>query len=184
SQAVFAKGVVLCEGKTDAAMLEAVAAVDRPLEHDGIAVANCHGKSIIPIALAILAEFEIPTFVLFDADAQAKSRLEANDKLSDYAREKAIASIATKNEQLLALCGEPPAPWPAAEVREKSANFAGNSESDTSDIWPAFIQARDRVAGKLGISVKSTEAYRLAAEQAGETPQFFVELLTQVRALA
>jgi predicted ATP-dependent endonuclease of OLD family len=184
SQAVFAKGVVLCEGKTDAAMLEAVAAVDHPLEHDGIAVANCHGKSIIPIALAILAEFEIPTFVLFDADAQAKSRLEANDKLSDYAREKAIDSIATKNEQLLALCGELPAPWPAAEVREKSANFAGNSESDTGDIWPAFIQARDRVAGELGISVKSAEAYRLAAEQAGDAPQFFVELLTRVRALA
>jgi hypothetical protein len=184
SQAVFAKGVVLCEGKTDAAMLEAVAAVDRPLEHDGIAVANCHGKSIIPIALAILAEFEIPTFVLFDADAQAKPRLEANDKLSDYAREKAIAAIAVKNEQLLALCGEPPAPWPTAEVREKSANFAGNSESDTGDIWPAFIQARDRVAGKLGISVKSAEAYRLAAEQAGDAPQFFVELLTRVRALA
>jgi putative ATP-dependent endonuclease of the OLD family len=184
SQAVFAKGVVLCEGKTDAAMLEAVAAVDRPLEHDGIAVANCHGKSIIPIALAILAEFEIPTFVLFDADAQARSRLEENDKLSGYAREKAIESIATKNEQLLALCGEPPAPWPSAEVREKSANFAGNSESDTGDIWPAFIQARDRVAGKLGISVKSAEAYRLAAEQAGDAPQFFVELLTEVRALA
>lgn len=184
SQAVFAKGVVLCEGKTDAAMLEAVAAVDRPLEHDGIAVANCHGKSIIPIALGILAEFEIPTFVLFDADAQAKSRLEANDKLSDYAREKAIASIATKNEQLLALCGEPPAPWPAAEVRERSANFAGNSESDTGDIWPAFIQARDRVAGELGISLKSAEAYRLAAEQAGDAPPFFVELLTRVRALA
>lgn len=184
SQAVFAKGVVLCEGKTDAAMLEAVAAVDRPLEHDGIAVANCHGKSIIPIALAILAEFEIPTFVLFDADAQAKPRLEANGKLSDYAREKAIAAIAVKNEQLLALCGEPPAPWPVAEVREKSANFAGNSESDTGDIWPAFVQARDRVAGKLGISVKSAEAYRLAAEQAGDAPQFFVELLARVRALA
>ena len=184
SQAVFAKAVVLCEGKTDAAMLEAVAAVDRPLEHDGIAIANCHGKSIIPIALAILAEFEIPTFVLFDADAQAKSRLEANGRLSGHAREKAIASIATKNEQLLALCGEPPAPWPIAEVRERSANFAGNSESDTCDIWPAFIQARDRVAGELGISVKSAETYRLAAEQAGDTPRFFIELITQVRALA
>ncbi|HEY2334448.1 MAG TPA: AAA family ATPase [Solirubrobacterales bacterium] len=184
SQAVFAKAVILCEGKTDAAMLEAVAAVDRPLEHDGIAVANCHGKSIIPIALAILAEFEIPTFVLFDADAQARSRLEANDKLGDYEREKAIASIATKNEQLLGLCGEPPAGWPAAEVREKSANFAGNSESDTGEIWPAFIRARDRVAGKLGISVKSAEAYRLAAEQAGDVPPFFVELLARVRALA
>jgi putative ATP-dependent endonuclease of the OLD family len=184
SQAVFAKAVVLCEGKTDAAMLEAVAAMDHPLEHDGIAVANCHGKSIIPIALAILAEFEIPTFVLFDADAQARSRLEANDKLGDHEREKAIVSIETKNEQLLGLCGEHPAPWPAAEVREKSANFAGNSESDTGDIWPEFIRARDRVAGKLGISVKSAEAYRLAAEQAGEVPPFFVELLARVRALA
>jgi putative ATP-dependent endonuclease of OLD family len=184
SQAVFAKGVVLCEGKTDVAMLEAVAAVDRPLEHDGIAVANCHGKSIVPIALAILAEFEIPTFVLFDADAQARSRLEANGNLGDDAREKAIASIATKNEQLLTLCREPPAPWPVLAVRERSANFAGNSESDIDEIWPAFIEARDRVAEELGISVKSAEAYRLAAEQAGDPPPFFVELLARVRSLA
>ena|SRR5689334_6832741 len=184
SQAVFAKGVVLCEGKTDAAMLEAVAAADRPLEHDGIAVANCHGKSIVPIALAILAEFEIPTFVLFDADAQTRSRLEANERLRDHEREKAIASIATKNEQLLTLCREPPEPWPALAVRERSANFAGNSESDIEEIWPAFTAARDRVAEELGISVKSAEAYRLAAEQAGDPPAFFVELLARVRSLA
>jgi predicted ATP-dependent endonuclease of OLD family len=184
SQAVFAKAVVLCEGKTDAAMLEAVAAVERPLEHDGVAVANCHGKSIVPIALAILAEFEIPTFVLFDADAQARERLEANGRLSVEAREKAIASIATKNEQLLALCGEAPEPWPGSEVRSRSANFAGNSESDIEDIWPAFIAARDRVAEELGISVKSAEAYRLAAEQAGDPPRFLVELLAKVRSLA
>lgn len=184
SQAVFARAVVLCEGKTDAAMLEAIAAVERPLEHDGIAVADCHGKSIVPIAVAILAEFEIPTFVLFDADAQARARLEANDRLEAGAREKAIASIATKNEQLLALCGERPAAWPAAEVRKRSANFAGNSESDTAEIWPAFIEARDRVAEELGISAKSAEACRLAAEQAGEAPPFFAELLRRVRALA
>jgi hypothetical protein len=31
--------------------------------------------------------------------------------------------------------------------------------------------------------VKSAEAYRRAAEQAGDPPPFFVELLTKIRAL-
>jgi hypothetical protein len=183
SQAVFARAVVLCEGRTDAAMLEALAALGRPLEHDGIAVANCHGKSIIPIALAILAEFEIPSFVLFDADAQRKAKIEVNAKLTEDEREQVITSIATKNEQLLTLCGEPAESWPGLNVREKSANFVGNIESDIDDIWPAFTQARNRVADELGIPVKSAEAYRRAAEQAGDPPPFFVELLTKIRAL-
>jgi OLD-like protein len=183
SQAVFARAVVFCEGRTDAAMLEAIAALDRPLEHDGIAVADCHRKSITPIALAILAEFEIPSFVLFDADIQRKAKIEAKVKMSEDEREQAITSIATKNEQLLALCGEPAESWPGLNVREKSANFAGNIESDIDTIWPAFNQARNRVANELGIAVKSAEAHRRAAEQAGDPPPFFVELLTKVRAL-
>ena len=149
SQAVFAKGVVLCEGKTDAAMLEAVAAVDRPLEHDGVAVANCHGKSIVPIALAILAEFEIPTFVLFDADAQARSRLEANGNLGDDARQKAIVSIATKNEQLLTLSASHPLrgrSWRCASAPPTSRATASPTSRRSG---PPSSRLADGVAGEL-----------------------------------
>ena len=103
SQAVFAKRVVLCEGHTDSVLLEAVASLDRPFEQDGIAVAECHGKSIFPVALAILRGLGIPCFVLFDADGQVKEKLEKSEKGTQADRDAQIEAIATKNRQLLEL---------------------------------------------------------------------------------
>jgi putative ATP-dependent endonuclease of OLD family len=71
-EAVFARAVLLCEGKTDAALLEAIAESDGGFEKDGIAVAVCWGKSLVPVALAILKQLQIPTYVLFDGDKNAK----------------------------------------------------------------------------------------------------------------
>lgn len=183
SQAVFAKAVVLCEGRTDAALLEAVASLDRSFEHDGIAVADCHGKSIIPVALAILKELDIPTFVLFDADRQIKDKLEASQKGSEGDRQAQTAAIATKNRQLLELCGEPADDWPDRAVRDACANFTGNIESDIPVIWPDLVNERDRIAREIGLRQKSAEAYRRAPAGAGEVPTFFVDLLAKIRGL-
>lgn len=183
SQAVFAKRVVLCEGRTDSALLEALAALDRPFEQDGIAVAECHGKSIIPIALAILNGLGIPCFVLFDADRQVKEKLESSDKGTEVERDAQIAAIATKNRQLLELCGEEPEDWPERAVRTRCANFTGNIESDISEIWPELVIERDRIASELGLRPKSGEVYRRAPERAGEVPEYLQRLLSAIRAL-
>ena len=172
SQAVFAKAVVLCEGRTDAALLEAVATLDRSFENDGIAVADCHGKSIIPVALAILRELDIPSFVLFDADRQVKEKLEASDKGSEADRHAQIAAIATKNKQLLQLCGELAEEWPDRAVRTTCANFTGNVEWDIPVIWSDLATERDRIAREVGLKPKSAEVYRRAPEGAGEVPPF------------
>jgi putative ATP-dependent endonuclease of OLD family len=168
-EAVFARAVLLCEGKTDAALFEALAAKDGGLEKDGVAVAVCWGKSIIPVALAILTQLEIPTYVLFDADKNAK--------------EENKPALAAKNKELLALCGEQPEDFPNREVRQRCSNFAGKLESDLQEIWPDMIAARNAVAEELGLPVKSEEAYRRAVDKAGDPPAFFTDMLTSIREL-
>ena len=183
SQAVFAKRVVLCEGRTDSALIEALASLDRPFEQDGIAVAECHGKSIIPVALAILNGIGIPCFVLFDADRQVKERLEESKKGTQEERDAKIKSIATKNRQLLELCDEPPEDWPERNVRKRCANFTGNVESDISEIWPELVTERNRIASELGLKPKSGEVYRRAPESAGDIPDYFQRLLAAIRVM-
>lgn len=183
SQAVFAKRVVLCEGRTDSVLLEAVASLDRPLEQDGIAVAECHGKSIIPVALAILNGLGIPCFVLFDADRQVKAKLEKSEKGTQVEREAKIGAIATKNRQLLELCGEAPEEWPERDVRDRCANFTGNVESDIPEVWPGLATERDRIASEMGFKPKSGEVYRRAPENAGDLPDYFERLLAAIRAI-
>ena len=183
SQAVFAKRVVLCEGRTDSVLLEAVASLDRPFEQDGIAVAECHGKSIIPVALAILNGLGIPCFVIFDADGQVKERLEESVKGTQAERDAQIMAISTKNRQLLELCGEAPDDWPERDVRDRCANFTGNLESDILEIWPELVTERDRIASEIGLKPKSGEVYRRAPEGAGDIPEYFERLLAAIRAI-
>lgn len=168
-EAVFARAVLLCEGKTDAAFIEAIAEADGGFEKDGIAVAVCWGKSLVPVALAILKQLQIPTYVLFDGDKNAKDENKP--------------ALASKNKELLTLCGEDPEDFPERAVRDRCSNFAGKLESDLQEIWPELLQSRNAVAQELGMPAKSEEAYRRAVERAGPPPTFFSELLIQIRKL-
>jgi putative ATP-dependent endonuclease of OLD family len=181
-EAVFAKAVLLCEGSTDAALLAAVAAREGGFDRLGIAVADCHGKSIIPLAYAILRQLKIPTYVLFDADAGAEQRLGAK-QITDEQRVARLADIAAKNEALLGLCGDPVEPWPGRAARAGSANFADNLEVDLADIWPQFAETCAEVGAELGIGPKSDETYRQAAVLAPSPPAFLTEVVAKVREL-
>lgn len=181
-EAVFARAVLLCEGATDAALLAAVAAREGGFDRLGIAVADCHGKSIIPLAYAILRQLEIPTYVLFDADAGAEKRLAAKS-LTDEERQARLKDIAAKNEALLTLCGDPVEPWPGRAARAASANFADHLEADLEEIWPEFSTACAEVGAALGIGPKSDETYRQAAVLAPTPPEFLTAIVTKVREL-
>jgi len=182
-ETVFAHAVLLCEGRTDAALVDALARETRSFERDGIAVAVCWGKSVIPVALAILQQLDIPTFVLFDADAGLERRLERKKNMTDAARQAQLNDVGRKNEQLLELCGEEPQAWPKREVRSTCANLADTLETDIEELWPELYKAKDEVARALGMSQKSEEAYRQAVGQAGPQPDFFASLLAAVRGL-
>ncbi len=164
-EAIFAQGVLLCEGLTDAAVLGGIAERQGALDRDGIAIAACGNKRNVCIAIAILQQLEIPFFALFDGDAAAKNTGEAE-----------------KNQRLLTLCGEAPEEWPERSVRGSSANFEDKLETDLAEIWPQFREVRDSVAAELGQSAdKNPRVYREAAIRADDPPDFLVEVLDAAR---
>jgi predicted ATP-dependent endonuclease of OLD family len=167
-EAIFAQGVLLCEGPTDAAVLQGVADSQGGLDKDGVAVADCGSKRNVGFAIAILKQLEIPFFVLFDGDASGKNPGEA-----------------TKNKALLGLCGEPEEDWPNRGVRDLSANFQDKLESDLEEIWPEFIEARASKAAALDQNAeKNVRIYREAARDTPNAPDFVVEVLEAVRGCA
>jgi predicted ATP-dependent endonuclease of OLD family len=168
-EAIFARSVLLTEGPTDAAMLHGVADVQGGLDREGVAIAACGTKSNLGPAIVILQQLEIPFFVLFDSDA-----------VHGQERSKEL------NRRLLALCGEPEEDWPDRDVRQRSANFKDTLETDLSELWPAYDEARKEIAKELGVKddKKDPRAYRDAVAGAGEPPEFILDVLDAARKLA
>jgi predicted ATP-dependent endonuclease of OLD family len=182
-EAVFARVVLLCEGVSDAALLEGVAALEGGFDRLGIAVAPCWGKSILPLAYAILRQLEIPVYVFFDGDVGLDQRLQDKESVTDSQREAQLKASAEKNTQILRLCGDAEDEWPERAARAGSANFHDRLESDLAEIWPELAAARDQVAAELGIQPKSDQTYRQAVEIAGQPPAFLTDVLSKVRGL-
>jgi putative ATP-dependent endonuclease of the OLD family len=166
-EAIFADAVLLCEGPTDTALLEGVAALQGGLDRDGIALVDCGSKQAVVIAIGILDQLKIPYFALFDADVVNHDPEQAK-----------------VNRQLLQLCGEQPEDWPERSVRATSANYENTMESDLVTLWPQFEGARKEVARALGIKgEKKPPVYREAVAHAGEPPKFLLDVLDAVRKL-
>lgn len=165
-EAIFARAVVLCEGSSDAPVLEGVGELQGGLDAEGVAVAPCANKSSLIIAVSILRQLRIPAFVLFDADVNGAKESEAE-----------------LNRQLLTACDEDPQEWPPRGVRERSANWKDQLETDLAEIWPEFETAREQVSAEMGLKSgkKDDRAYREAAARAGEPPEFLVAILDAAR---
>ncbi|MDP2710357.1 MAG: AAA family ATPase [Solirubrobacteraceae bacterium] len=181
AEAIFARGVVLCEGTSDAALIGAAARLSGGLDRDGIAVVASWGKTVIPLAFSILRQLDIPTFVVFDGDAGVGDRLRRKERLTEAQRTAQVEAVKAKNRQLLALNGETPTDWPDREIRPTCANFRDRLENDLDEIWPSLGVARNRVASELGISAKADEVYRRAVQLADTPPPFVTDLLRAIR---
>lgn len=66
AEAVFARAVLIREGRTDGGFLSGIADRSDGFDADGIAVVYTGGKTHLAIAWAILAELGVPTYVVFD----------------------------------------------------------------------------------------------------------------------
>ena len=168
-EAIFARSVILCEGDTDAALLEGIGDLQGGLDGDGVSIASCGSKPKMVVAIAILDQLDIPFVALFDADV-----------------EKQDSSQARRNRQILELCGEEPTDWPERALRERSANFADTLESDLASLWSEFGETRERVAAELAVKPgkKDDRVYRQAAAEAGQPPDFLLDVLDAARKLA
>lgn len=77
AEAVFAKAVVLVEGESDAGLLQGVADREGGFDAIGVAVVDGHGKRQLLIPWAILTELGVPTYFVFDGDADKAQRMRA-----------------------------------------------------------------------------------------------------------
>ena len=132
NEGFFADAVILVEGESDRAALVAVAdGMGCSLERGGVSVIPCGGKGSLSRPAAVFAHFDIPLYVVLDADRGKKG-----ERL---------------NSVILSVIGEPPGdpPQPVNDV------FAclDNDMDDTimRDLDSKFSGYRTRVADYLGM---------------------------------
>ena len=148
-EAIFARAVLLCEGETDAAVLEGIADTQGGLDGQGVAVAPCGPKAAVIIAIAILRQLKIPFLALFDGDADGQDSAQAK-----------------RNRQiLLELCGEESTDWP-----ERSAIAVPISQTGLRLTSPPSGRPLVRLASALAKSSESIPT-RTHVSTAGRRPK-------------
>lgn len=184
-QAVFARGVVIVEGRTDAAILEGLAEREgEGLDASGIAIVPAGGKTRLLLPWAVLEELGVPTFVLFDGDSGLGERLRAKGQSADVV-DRNVADTCRLNEQILRVLGDDrPELIPGTRVRATFACFQDELEAELA-AWDDFTVQHARILDELGdYREKSEDAYRTAARvAAGPVPATFERILTAARGL-
>ncbi len=183
-EAVFAQAAVLVEGTADAGILEGAAARQSPLSVSGIAVATC-GKTNIPLNHAILAELNIPTYVIFDGDSGCAVRMTTAGKAPPVVTN---AETANKqlNRKLLRYLGRPEVDWPNIGPDATLMIFDDTLETFLETDWIEWGVARDAlIAASTGYEGKNAGTYLLAALQATvDPPNKLTQALQHIRTLA
>jgi putative ATP-dependent endonuclease of OLD family len=183
AEAVFARAVLICEGRTDGGLLSGIADRAGGFDADGIAVVYTGGKTHLAIAWAILAELGVPTYVVFDGDAGCGERLQSNGK-SDEEIAQAQANAAAWNKKILIALGAAAEDHPQTSVNGHYAVFHDRLETEAA-AWDGWSEECQRCQHELGAwKVQSEDVYRLAAGRApSDPPEVFSRLVETLRAL-
>lgn len=182
SEAVFAAAVLLVEGDTDLAVLQGIAEREAGLDAAGLAVVAAGSKSRLPLPLAILEELGVPTYVVFDGDADLRDRMIARGKSdSDAANE--LRNTTRQNTELLGLLGATHlGPTPDTTVTPTFTVFRNEIEAELA-TWTGFQLALGQLRS-ADASSKSEDLYRQAAAEAlDDPPQVLIDLLDAAAAL-
>lgn len=161
-EAFFAKGVLLVEGPSDVATFDTAAELlELPnLSADGIVITHVGGKGSQPVALAILGALGIPTFCVFDADANAAD----GTLCTTCGRARSNRTSAIKsNRRVLEALGAPATDFPSTTVESAWACFHSEIEDAIEGLRPLL----DDVSAEMGWKGKSPEVYSEAVRRAG-----------------
>lgn len=140
-EAFFAGTAILTEGEGDIAALKATAALQEGIDFEAIncALVPCGGKGNIDKVLAILRLLEIPTYVIWDLDKNAK------DKCPEA------------NAALFRMHGIDPAedPIPRTKVKADFTCHADKLETTmAADFGDAYPRLLDEIVAEFGVRQK------------------------------
>jgi predicted ATP-dependent endonuclease of OLD family len=180
--ALFAHRALIVEGTTESSIFYGIG--DKTsigsLEASGIAIVPAGGKTLIPLAHAILTSLGIPTYALFDADAGFERRARENGKPPEKIEEER-SHHASMNRAALKYFGRTEEDFPSATVAEDVAIFEDHLESFLSANWNEWNTACKNVQIRTGITLSKNQlAYRtVTLEAEGTVPEMLIHILAK-----
>ncbi|MCS4229360.1 AAA ATPase-like protein [Stenotrophomonas maltophilia] len=178
--ALFANRAFLVEGATESSVFYGVG--DKvslgSLEASGVCIVPVGGKTMIPLAHAILTSIGIPVYALFDADAGFEARAIANGK-DQQKIDQERKGHAAANRLMLKYFHLPEEDFPAAVVADDVAIFEDHLEAFLRECWPEWAEACAGVEEAAGIVLaKNQLAYRMATLGAlGAVPEMLARIM-------
>jgi putative ATP-dependent endonuclease of the OLD family len=177
----FAKCVLLVEGPTDVAIFETAAEIlelGSPAS-EGISIIPVGGKGSQPIALAILSALGIPTFCVFDGDANATD--DTACPTCGRVKSQRTSAVAA-NRRILAALEVSETDFPDTTVGTTWACFHTEIE-DAIEGLPTLLS---EVKNEMGWKGKSPEVYAEAVRRVGAEalPDEVKQILEHTRVLA
>ncbi|MBZ0095837.1 MAG: ATP-dependent endonuclease [Sulfuricella sp.] len=178
--ALFSNRTFLVEGATESSVFYGIA--DKTslgsLEAAGVSIVPVGGKTMIPLAHAILTLIGIPVYALFDADGRFEVRAKANGKPQNKIDDERRTHVAA-NRMALKYFGQPEEDFPAAVVGDNVAIFEDHLETFLLENWPEWITSCNEVEATAGIILgKNQLAYRTATLKAeGAIPEMLKQIL-------
>jgi predicted ATP-dependent endonuclease of OLD family len=180
SIALFAHRAFIVEGTTESAVFYGIGdkAAFSALEAAGVSIVPVGGKTLIPVAHAILTSIGIPAYSLFDSDSGFEARAKAEGKTDEKIENQRISHIAA-NRLILKYFDLTEEDFPSATVTQDVAIFEDHLESFLTDNWPEWGVACKAVGETAGINLEKNQlAYRAATLKAGGTvPDMLVQIL-------
>ena len=184
SVALFAHRALLVEGTTESSVFYGIG--DKTslgaLEAAGVSIIPVGGKTLIPLAHAILTSIGIPVYALFDADGGFEARAVAKGKKPDKIAEERKGHVKA-NRATLKYFGRVEEDFPSAIVAGDVAIFEDHLEAFLAANWPEWIKACNDVEAAAGISLaKNQLAYRTATLRAdGAVPEMLMQILSKAK---
>lgn len=169
SEGFFADAIVLVEGETDKAVLEAIAELkQKPLDAFGISVLDMAGKESIAIPKYMMEKFDIPTYLIADGDSLGAARKHtANAGKRANAHEthrQSTNGILTLLPASTAILGAIPYTFEDSTIVCNHYTIWEDDIENELESWPSFMAALS--ANGHVIRDKDLLAYRTAVMEA------------------
>ncbi|ORC24313.1 hypothetical protein A7979_09930 [Rothia nasimurium] len=186
AEALFSNAVLIVEGSTEAGIFYGVGDRDRVgyLESLGISVIPAGSKMNVPLLHAILSEFGVPTYCLFDADSGCEERARSAGKSSRDVRND-VANQVSQNKKILTYFDKELVDFPPQGIYDSFAVFKDHLETFLKEEWLGWEEKCLLVEREMAINIaKNNEAYRIIALDATtEVPDFIQEVFNKVVSL-